>query len=247
MDRPDYALKTFRLHFDTASFARKSDNFVALEIGPGDSLCSALIGRAFGASRIFLVDVEACASTDIAVYQRMEAHLRQLGLYLPHLDHCRSVAEVAKACSAEYMTDGLASLRQIPSASVDFVWSNAVLPCVRRNEFVPVLQELRRIQRPDGVGSHRIPIQDIIGGNLNDLRFSSRVWESSIMANSGFYTNRLRYLELLQLFRVVGFEPEVVRKKRWQTLPTPRRKMSEEFARLTEEDLHVCEFDVLLR
>jgi hypothetical protein len=128
-----------------------------------------------------------------------------------------------------------------------FVWSNAVLPYVRRNEFVPVLQELRRIQRPDGVSSHRIPIKDIIGGNLNDLRFSSRVWESSIMANSGFYTNRLRYLELLQLFRVVGFEPEVVRKKRWQTLPTPRRKMSEEFARLTEEDLHVCEFDVLLR
>jgi hypothetical protein len=57
MDRPDYALKAFRLLFDAVSFARKSESFVALELGPGDSLCSALIARTFGASRTFLVDV----------------------------------------------------------------------------------------------------------------------------------------------------------------------------------------------
>jgi SAM-dependent methyltransferase len=247
MDRPHYALKTFRLHFDAARFARKTEHFVALEFGPGDSLCSALIARTFGASRTFLVDVEACASTEIAVYRRTESYLRDLGLHPPSLGHCKCLDDVARACSAEYMTEGLASLRKIPSASVDFVWSNAVLPYVRRNEFVAVLRELRRIQRPDGVGSHRIPIKDVIGGNLNDLRFSARVWESSFMANSRFYTNRLRYLELLRLFRAVGFEPEVVRKKRWQTLPTPRRVMAKEFAMLSEEDLKVCEFDILLR
>jgi SAM-dependent methyltransferase len=247
MDRPDYALKVFRKHFDPARFARKADNFVALEFGPGDSLCSALIARTFGASRTFLVDVEACASTDLAVYRRMESHLRQLGLYPPNLDHCRSMDDVAEACSAEYLTEGLASLGNIPSASVDFVWSHAVLPYVRRQQFLPTLQELRRIQRPDGVASHRIPIQDVIGGNLNDLRFSKRIWESSLMANSRFYTNRLRYSELLRLFREVGFEPEVVRKTRWKTLPTPRRKMAKEFATLTEDDLQVREFDVRLR
>jgi SAM-dependent methyltransferase len=247
MDRPDYALKVFRKHFDPARFARKADNFVALEFGPGDSLCSALIARTFGASRTFLVDVEACASTDLAVYRRMESHLRQLGLYPPNLDHCRSMDDVAEACSAEYLTEGLASLGNIPSASVDFVWSHAVLPYVRRQQFLPTLQELRRIQRPDGVASHRIPIQDVIGGNLNDLRFSKRIWESSLMANSRFYTNRLRYSELLRLFREVGFEPEVVRKTRWKTLPTLRRKMAKEFATLTEDDLQVREFDVRLR
>ncbi len=66
------------------------------------------------------------------------------------------------------------------------------------------------------------------------------------MANSRFYTNRLRYSELLRLFREAGFEPEVVRKLRWETLPTPRRKMAKEFALLSEEDLQVSEFDVLL-
>ena len=193
------------------------------------------------------MDAEAYASTDIAVYRGMESHLRDLGLHPPDLSHCKCMDDVAKSCLAEYMTEGLASLRKIPSASVDFVWSNAALPYVRRNEFVAVVQELRRIQRSDGVASHRIPIKDIIGGNLNDLRFSSRIWESWVIANSGFYTNRLRYLELLQLFRAAGFEPDVVRKKRWQTLPTPRQKMAKEFAVLSEEDLQVCEFDVLLR
>jgi hypothetical protein len=50
----------------------------------------------------------------------------------------------------------------------------------------------------------------------------------------------------LELFHRVGFEAEVVREVRWETLPTPRRKMAKEFAALSEEDLLVSEFDVLL-
>jgi SAM-dependent methyltransferase len=246
MERPEYALRIFRRHFDAAGLAGKADEFVGLELGPGDSLCSALIAKTFGGSRTFLVDVESCASTDLRVYRRMEAHLRQLGMYPPNLDHCRTMDEVAEACGAEYMTEGLDSLRKIPSASVDFVWSNAVLPYVRRNQFVLTLQELRRVQRQGGVASHTIPIKDIIGGKLNDLRFGAGIWESPLMANSRFYTNRLRYLELLRLFREAGFEPEVVREICWKTLPIPRRKMAKEFAQLSEEDLQVSEFDVLL-
>jgi SAM-dependent methyltransferase len=246
MERPEYALRIFRRHFDAAGLAGKAEGFVGLELGPGDSLCSALIAKTFGGSRTFLVDVESCASTDLSVYRRMEAHLRQLGLYPPNLDHCRTMDDVAAACGAEYMTEGLDSLRKIPSASVDFVWSNAVLPYVRRNQFVLTLQELRRIQRHGGVASHTIPIKDIIGGKLNDLRFGAGLWESPLMANSRFYTNRLRYLELLRLFREAGFEPEVVREICWKTLPIPRRKMAKEFAQLSEEDLQVSAFDVLL-
>jgi len=247
MERPEYALRIFRRHFDAAGLAGKADDFIGLELGPGDSLCSALIAKTFGGSRTFLVDVEPCASVDLGVYRRMEAHLRELGMYPPNLDPCRTMDDVAEACGAEYMTEGLDSLRKIPSASVDFVWSNAVLPYVRRDQFVPTLQELRRIQRQGGVASHTIPIKDIIGGKLNDLRFRAGIWESPLMANSRFYTNRLRYLELLRLFREAGFEPEVIRKAEWEILPTPRRKMAREFAVLPEEDLKVSEFDVLLR
>jgi SAM-dependent methyltransferase len=247
MDRPEYALRIFRRHFEAASLTGKADGFVGLELGPGDSLGSALIAKTFGASKTFLVDVESCASTDLRVYRRMESHLRQLGMYPPNLDHCRTIDDVAESCGAEYLTEGLTSLRKIPAASVDFVWSNAVLPYVRRNQFVATLRELRRVQRVGGVASHCVPIKDIIGGKLNDLRFSEGIWESPLMANSRFYTNRLRYSELLWLFREAGFEPEVVRKLEWETLPTPRRKMAEQFAVLSEEDLRISEFDVLLR
>jgi SAM-dependent methyltransferase len=247
MEAPDYALGIFRRHFDAANFARKRGDFVALEFGPGDSLCSALIVRAFGGSKTYLVDAEACATTDVAVYRRMEEHLRGLGLHPPNLDHCKHIDDVTQAISAEYLTEGLASLKKIPSGSVDFTWSHAVLPYVRRGEFAATLQEMRRIQRPDGVASHTIPIKDVIGGNLNDLRFSEPVWESSFMADSRFYTNRLRYAELLRMFREAGFKTEVIRERRWDKLPTPRNKMSKEFAGLPDEDLLVEDFDVLLR
>jgi SAM-dependent methyltransferase len=247
MERPEYALGVFRRHFDTAGLAGKVDGFIGLELGPGDSLSSALIAKTFGASKTFLVDVEPCATTDLKVYHEMEVCLRQLGLHPPNLDHCKTMDDVAKACGAEYMTRGLDSLRKIPTASVDFVWSHAVLPYIRRDQFVPTLRELRRIQRPGGVASHTIPIKDIIGGKLNDLRFDAGIWESPLMANSRFYTNRLRYQELLRLFREAGFEPEVIRKVEWDTLPTPRQKMAQEFAALPEEDLKVSDFDVLLR
>ena len=180
MDRPEYALRIFRRHFDAASLTGKADGFVGLELGPGDSLDSALIARTFGASKTFLVDVESCASTDLTVYREMESHLRQLGMYPPNLDHCRTIDDVADSCGAEYLTEGLTSLRKIPSASVDFVWSNAVLPYVRRNQFVATLRELRRVQRAGGVASHCVPIRDIIGGKLNDLRFSEGIWESPL-------------------------------------------------------------------
>ena len=246
MERPDYALNVFRGHFDRADFPRKNSGFVGLELGPGDSLFSALIARTLGASRTYLVDVGRLAWADLDRYLQMESYLRQLGLRPPSLSHCKSVDQVAEACAAEYLTEGLASLRTIPSASVDFVWSHVVLQVVRRKEFLPTLKELRRIQRTAGVGSHSISIADFVGGNMNDLRFSDRVWESPFMAESGFYTNRLRYSELLRLFRQAGFEPQVTQVTRWDTLPIARRKMAPEFAALPEEELNVRGLDVLL-
>lgn len=246
MEDPGYALGIFRRHFDTANFARKSGDFVALEIGPGDSLCSALMVRAFGGAKTYLVDAEYCATNDVGVYRRMEEHLRGLGLHPPSLKNCKTIQDVTEAISAEYLTEGLVSLKKIPSGSVDFMWSHAVLPYVRRAEFAATAKEMRRIQRPDGVGSHTIPIKDVIGGNLNDLRFSEKVWESDFMSKSRFYTNRLRYAELLDIFRQAGFKTDVVRERRWDKLPTPRTKMSPQFSGLPEEDLLVEDFDVLL-
>jgi len=247
MDRPEYALGIFRRHFSAANFTQKIGEFTALELGPGDSLFSGLIARAFGASRTYLVDVGPFASTNLAGYRQMESHLRELGLEPPNLDNCSTFDELKTACGVEYLTEGLASLRRIPSNSVDFMWSHAVLAHVRRDDFLPTLLELRRIQRSDGVGSHHTGFGGILGSDMNDMRFSKRVWESSFMANSGFYTNRIHYEELLQLFQKAGFEPEIIRRSLWTTLPIPRRKMDRQFAGLRDQDLQVSSIDVLLR
>jgi SAM-dependent methyltransferase len=130
---------------------------------------------------------------------------------------------------------------------VDFIMSQAVLEHVRRREFVDVVQHLRRVLRPDGVCSHRVDLKDHLSDALNNLRFSERVWESTFMAGSGFYTNRIRYSEMLQLFRRAAFDVEVVNVDRWARLPTPRGRLSEPFRHLSDEDLRVSGFDVVLR
>jgi SAM-dependent methyltransferase len=246
MSKPEYAIGVFRRHFNNAVFARKDQPFVVLELGPGDSVFSVVIARTFGASAAYAVDVAPLASAEIEPYRELESYLRETGLNPPPLDRCSDLTAVMNACNGQYLTNGVESLKRIPTASVDFIWSHTVLQHVRRRDFAPLLAEMRRIQRPDGVGSHTLSISDILGGKLNDLRFSEKTWESNLMANSGFYTNRIRYGQYLQMFRDAGFVPQVYRTARWDHLPTPREKMAPEFAVLPEEDLQISGFDVYL-
>jgi len=73
------------------------------------------------------------------------------------------------------------------------------------------------------------------------------LWESEFMARSGFYTNRIRYREFLELFKRAGFDVEVKRVLRWDRLPTPRNKLNEAFRSLPDDELLVYGFDVVLR
>jgi SAM-dependent methyltransferase len=246
MGKPSYALGVFRRHFQDAVFGRKDKPFVALELGPGVSVSSLIIARAFGASSAYAVDVASIAVDRVEGYRQLESYLCESGLIPPSLLHCSNFADVLKACDGHYLTNSIESLRGIPSASVDFIFSHPVLQHIRRKDFVPLLRELRRIQRIDGVGSHTISITDILGGNLNDLRFSEETWESEFMASSGFYTNRIRYSEFLNYFEAAGFLPQIYRIARWKSLPTPRNKMAREFAQLPDSDLQVSGFDVYL-
>ena len=247
MDRPEYASAVFRKHFDRSAFSRKHQGFVALEVGPGDSLLSAVIATAYGATHCYLIDSGPFATRDTTPYLAVASHLNSLGLATPDLRHASDLQAVLAACNATYGTQGLDSLREIPTGTVDFVWSHAVLEHVRRDEFLDFMRELRRLLRPDGVCSHRVDLRDHLGGKLNNLRIPSRYWEAEWMARSGFYTNRIRYLEMLDLFGRAGFEVDVLNVERWEDLPTPMNRMASEFKNLGLENLRVSGFDVLLR
>jgi SAM-dependent methyltransferase len=247
MDDPAYALEVFSRHFARFEAVGPADGFSVLELGPGDTVSSALIAHAHGASRSYLVDTAPFAIRDLAPYADLAEILAKRGLRVPELGAVETFDEFLSACGATYETDGLASLRAIPDDSVDFAWSHAVLEHVRRADFLETLRELRRILRPGGISSHCVDLRDHLGEALNNLRFSERVWESRLMADSGFYTNRIRYSEMLELFRRAGFEPDVVLLARWPRLPTPKAKLSSPFASLSHEELRVSGFDVVLR
>src|SRR5215475_14393555 len=135
MRRPDYALGVFRRHFDKAVFARKDLPFVTLELGPGFSVFSGVIARAYGASATYAVDASPLASTDVQLYRDLANLLRNEGLNPPSLDDCNSLDEILKKCGAVYLSNGVESLKSIPTASVDFAWSHSVLQHVRRKDF----------------------------------------------------------------------------------------------------------------
>ena len=247
MEQPDYAYEVFKKHFDRVDFARKMDGFVAMELGPGDSLFSALLASAFGASASWLIDTGRYAQRDLAPYRAMLDYLAKVGLSVPRLSKIGSLNELLEVCNARYEVDGLASLRMMPAQSVDLIYSQVVCEHIRKKEFLDIMRELRRVLRDDGVSSHCVDLRDHLGGALQNLRFPEKLWERNFMANAGFYTNRLRYSEMIRLFQQAGFEVEVVKVERWETLPTPRRKLAPEFQDWDDDELCIREFDVILR
>jgi hypothetical protein len=92
-----------------------------------------------------------------------------------------------------------------------------------------------------------VDLQDHLAAALNNLRFSESVWESHLFSSSGFYTNRIRYSEMIQSFKDAGFESETVQLDRWDELPTPRRRMDTAFRDMPDDELLVRGFDVVLR
>lgn len=247
MAQPAYAYRVFRQHFDPSAFPRKAGGFIALEIGPGDSLLSAVVAAAFGAAKCYLVDTGNYAITDVTPYHEVAHLLRSAGLAPPDLAGAHDVREILRRCNAIYLADGLASLRELPSDSIDFAWSNAVLEHVRHREFAAGVRELRRLLVADGCVSHQVDLKDHLGGGLNNLRFPSRWWEAEWLARSGFYTNRLRFSEMMGVFAAEGFRVESLVTGRFESLPLPRTSLAREFRNLSDEDLMVNEFHAVLR
>lgn len=247
METPSYAYNIFQRHFNKVSISTKNEKIVTLELGSGDSLFSAMISYTFGASRTYLIDIDYFASSEMKIYSRMARYLRTKGLPFPSMKNITSIDDLLELCKAKYLVSGISSLRTIPDQSVDFIWSEAVLEHVRLSDFSAVLYELRRILKPDGICSHRIDLRDHIGGGLNNLGFSERIWESDLMAKSGFYTNRIRYSQMLNIFKQTGFHVEATIIETWDKLPVSKSKLSPDFIDLSDEDLCVSVFDVLLK
>jgi len=246
MDTSQYAIRVFNYHAEKAGLTNQLHGKTVVELGPGDSIASAIIAATHGAHSI-LVDTDTFVRSDISSYHELAHVLTKQGLHVPDLSTCTTIDELLACCGAQYMTKGLASLAQITSESVDMIFSQAVLEHIRKREFRAMMTECNRILRRNGCCSHQVDLRDHLGGALNNLRFSDRVWESQFFASSGFYTNRIRYSHMLDIFNEAGFKAEVSGVYRWDALPTPIGKLSNEFKNFAVDDLCVSMFDVILR
>jgi SAM-dependent methyltransferase len=257
MDLPDKAFNNFLHHakmagvLDESSSLPKlkvSGDFNVLELGPGDSLFTIMIAKALGASRTWLVDAGSFATTDMVKYDQMLSFLHQKGFLLPFKNNPRTLVDVLSECNGEYLTEGIPSLAYLPSEKVDFCFSHTVLQHIWKSDFTKMVDELFRILKPDGVCIHRVDLRDCLGGGtLNNLRFSEATWEGDLFRKSGFYTNRIRFNEMVGIFEQTGFKCTVLNVVRWEQLPTPREKMDPAFRQLPNDDLLVSEFEILLK
>lgn len=246
MQDADYAMRTLNFHIVESGLSGRS-GLTGLEMGPGDSVGSAVAARAMGFSAFHLVDAGDYATKSVETYQAIGEVCRRKGLTPPDLAQATRFDDVLRACRATYSTGGLQSYRDIPSASVDLIFSQAVLEHVRRGEFAQVAAEMRRILKPDGIASHQIDLRDHLGGGLNNMRIASRWWETEFMAQSGFYTNRIRFSEMCRIFEQAGFHVDVASVDKWRAAPIAIAKLASEFRHLDPEDLLVSSFHVLLR
>lgn len=257
MNQPSRALDTFLEHaqsagvLDTGSalprLLRHDGDFNVLELGPGDSLFTAAIAKSLGAARTWLVDAGPFATTDISAYVGLFNFLHQKGFALPFDNDPRTLADVLGECNGEYLTEGVQSLTQLPPASVDFCFSNAVLEHIPKGDFTKLADELLRILKPNGICLHRVDLKDHLGGGLNNLRFSESTWEGALFRNAGFYTNRIRFGEMIGIFEQAGFECSLPRVIRWEKLPTPQVKLHAAFQQVPADDLLVSGFDIVLK
>ncbi|MDC5850451.1 methyltransferase domain-containing protein [Vibrio europaeus] len=246
MESPDYIYKIFWMHLNRAFPEGLPPGSVVLEMGSGDSVASCLLSKSLGASS-YHIDVGAFATRDIESYKRIATDFVAKQNNIPDLSSASTLEELLEICDAKYMTEGLSSLKTIPSNSVDFIWSHSVLEHVRKHEVEATLNELNRILKPSGYRSHNIDFQDHLDKSLNNLRFSDSFWESEIVANSGFYTNRIPAIEMHKMFRTAGFEVVKEEFGQWSTLPISRRLIHKDFSRFKDAELSYCTSHILVK
>ena len=239
MDDFTYAWEVLKKH---ATELDKQDGWRGLELGPGDGLLSAFLAPAIGSSGLTLIDADDYAHKDA------ERYGKQISLFqnafpdasLPDFPDRADIETLLDITGSSYHSHGLQSLRKLESNSFDLIFSQAVLEHVRRDEFEDTMRECYRLLRPDGIMSHVVDYKDHLGGALNNMRFSTNLWERDwFAADSGFYTNRLRISEMKSICSDVGFEVDVRGVRRWEYLPIKKHQLAKEFRDIPDDELLV--------
>jgi SAM-dependent methyltransferase len=244
----DYAIGVFDRCYEAAG--NPPPGFTFLELGPGDTLSSAVIGRARGAKFGWLVDAGSYASQNLSIYSELLVRLSKEtpDVGLGQLRNAPNVQTLINLCDTAYLEDGLESLKKIPDDACDFIFSNAVLEHVPKDQFSPIMVEFFRILKPGGISPHMIDFRDHLGGDYNNLRFSEKLWEAPWFSQrSGFYTNRLQCSEVEAIMKDAGFNVTLSSVLPRDCTPSDRGTFNADFSNLDDAAFTVKEALVTLK
>jgi len=244
----------------------RPQEMVFLEVGTGWYPTSPLCLSLAGAKTIKTFDIDRHMKHGLTfrLLQRLERHLPAIAkaALLPvseveaaydSLRQARTLPELLERGRIEYFAPADASRTGLPAQSVDIVFSNSVLEHVPPEAILRIMQEGRRVLRPDGFAIHSVNCGDhyaYIDSNItpmNYFSFSERAWR--FWNNKLGYQNRLRPQDLKELLQQGGLE--IVREKfkpRPELLAAlPKIKISPEFQRYTPEQLCTTSVDLVAR
>jgi hypothetical protein len=206
MDRADFAQQVFEQHVaGPLREWRLAAAGTLLEIGPGDSVATGILGRASGFSAVELIDAGPFADLRPAALDRLFASLGAEELSLPRGATGEQVIARLRDRGIVYRTSGVRALEALGTGSIAYSFSNTVLQHVHRNELPELVHELGRVHAAGSAASHLVNFTDHFSGGYVNQRLPDWFMESALIKRAHLYTNRVAALPLLDLFESAGF------------------------------------------
>lgn len=233
------------------------ENKTVLEFGTGWKPVIPFVYRMAGAAKVILCDKTPHLTSDNLlatidhVRNRAETAAEHLGIdvaralaVLPRTAS-HSFPELLDECGFEYHAPADMRETPFPDAAIDCIASRAVLEHVPEADIGPIMSEIGRLLKPQGVTIHTIDHsdhwqhRDASISRVNFLKFSDTWWR--IINSPLNFQNRMRSSEHTSLIEAAGFRLIKVEAPVDETAraDATRIKLHERWARLSPEQIAV--------
>jgi len=226
---PEFLLHSLRNSIDLlTSNGYVVKNKVVFEVGSGHELISPLGWFLHGAANVHSIDLNR--RLDLEIFGKSLQIIRDYESntlrkeYFEKADtasfesrirllakHAEDPEGFISSAKINYLAPADAADAPLSDGSVDIHFSNTVFEHIPPDILFNILEEAKRILKPDGLLLHNIDLSDHFAHTdpriqkINFLKFSKLVW--NLLAGNRFaYCNRLRASEFRELFARAGLE-----------------------------------------
>jgi SAM-dependent methyltransferase len=211
-----------------ASNGYNLNNKVVFEVGSGHELISPLGWFLHGVEKVHSVDLNRRLDLEIfgeslkivrdydsnklheEYFEGVDSSLFDSRMHLL-VKHAEDPEAFMSSAKINYLAPADAANVPLSDSSVDIHFSNTVFEHIPPDILLNILEEAKRILKPQGLLLHNIDLSDHFAHtdpkihNINFLKYSKLVWHF-LAGNRFAYCNRLRASEFRELFAGAGLE-----------------------------------------